>query len=103
MPCVEKMRVVDSSHFSQQRDEFGKVLETRPLLVDAIDGCFHNDKMSGRVHCGWGGLHRVNQIVRRCSARTALLKTRGPIRRCSYNGSDQNDPTVLPPSGLAED
>ena len=53
MPSVGKMRVINSAHVLQRRNEFGKVLKTRPLLVDAINGRLHNDEVSGGVHCGW--------------------------------------------------
>src|SRR5258707_12520847 len=37
MPRVRKMRVINSSHLSQRRDEFRQVLDTRPLLIDPLE------------------------------------------------------------------
>ena len=64
-PRVRKMRVVNSADVLQGRDELGKVLETRPLFIDAINGRLHHDEMSGGVHSGLSELHRLNQVARR--------------------------------------
>jgi len=65
MPSVGKMCFINFAHLPKRGDELGKVLQLRPLLVDAINGRLHNDEMSGGVHCGWSCFHHLNQVIRR--------------------------------------
>jgi len=80
MPCIRKMRVINSSHVPQWRDKFRQVFDPRPLLIDPIERRLHNNELLSGVHSWLSRVHRFYQLVRRRSARTAPWKKRDSIR-----------------------
>ena len=99
LPFVGKMGVINSAHVLQRCNEFGKILEMRPTLVDEINGRLHNDKMLGGVHCGRTCFHRVIKALD-AEARVLLPRKRtvpsvGKVKK----GHVQNEHRIMASSG----